>query len=83
MYSISGLDVTLATRHDIASQQVDVLGEIPSEWRTSWEKRHKHFEDIKRPQKNRSVFPSLEQNFEENIQAKATDVLSSDWVVTW
>ncbi|RDH30138.1 hypothetical protein BDQ94DRAFT_161455 [Aspergillus welwitschiae] len=35
-------DATLATRHDIASQQVDV---------------------------NRFVFPSLEQNFEEDIQA--------------
>ncbi|RDK44401.1 kinase-like protein [Aspergillus phoenicis ATCC 13157] len=95
-------DATLANADDVAFQQVD--------------KCHKYFEDIKRHQKNRFVFPSLEQNFEENIQAtrqranmssfdkekmaifsmlcsmlamkpekrtKATDVLSSDWVVTW
>ncbi|GKZ16482.1 hypothetical protein AbraIFM66951_000290 [Aspergillus brasiliensis] len=121
MWSIFGMrslfDATLATPDDIASQQVDVLGEIPPEWWSTWEKRYEYFEGIGRPRKDRFVFPSLEQNFEQDIQtsrqkakmhsfgkdekiavlsmlrsmlvlkpeerATATDVLSSDWMVTW
>ncbi|PYH35588.1 kinase-like protein [Aspergillus neoniger CBS 115656] len=121
MYSMFGLrwlfDATLATRHDIASQQVDVIGEIPPEWWNTWEKRHEYFEEIGRPKKDRFVYPSLEQTFEKDVQAArqrdnmssfakegqvailsmlrsmlamkpekratATDVLSSDWMVTW
>lgn len=121
MYSIFGLrwsfDATLATRHDIASQQVDVIGEIPPEWWNTWEKRHEYFEEIGRPEKDRFVYPYLEQSFEKDVQAArqrdnmssfakeeqvvilsmlrsmlamkpekratATDVLSSDWMVTW
>lgn len=121
MYSIFGLrwsfDATLATRHDIASQQVDVIGEIPPEWRNTWEKRHEYFEEIRRPKKDRFAYPSHEQSFEKDVQAArqrdnmssfakeeqvailnmlrsmlamkpekratATDVLSSDRMVTW
>ncbi|GLA70063.1 hypothetical protein AtubIFM55763_010965 [Aspergillus tubingensis] len=121
MYSIFGLrwlfDTTLTTRHDIASQQVDVIGEIPPEWWNTWEKRHEYFEEIGRPEKDRFVYPYLEQSFEKDVQAArqrdnmssfakeeqvvilsmlrsmlamkpkkratATDVLSSDWMVTW
>ncbi|PWY69952.1 kinase-like protein [Aspergillus eucalypticola CBS 122712] len=121
MYPLFGLrwlfDATLATQHDIASQQVDTIGDIPLDWWNTWEKRHEYFEEIERPNKDRYVWPSLEQRFEKDIQAArqrdnvssfdneekvailsmlrsmlamrpekratATDVLSSDWMVTW
>ncbi|RAH56393.1 kinase-like protein [Aspergillus piperis CBS 112811] len=82
MYSIFGLrwllDATLATRHNIASQQVDIIGDIPLEWWNTWGKRHEYFEEIGRPKKDRFVYPSLEQNFEKYIQAaRQRDNMSS------
>ncbi|BCS15270.1 hypothetical protein ALUC_70503A [Aspergillus luchuensis] len=82
MYSIFGLrwlfDATLATRHDIASQQIDVIGEIPPEWWNTWEKRHEYFEEIGRSKKDRFVYPSLEQSFEKDVQAaRQRDNMSS------
>ncbi|OJZ86477.1 hypothetical protein ASPFODRAFT_716569 [Aspergillus luchuensis CBS 106.47] len=82
MYSIFGLrwlfDATLDTRHDIASQQVDVIGEIPPEWWNTWEKRLEYFEEIGRPKKDRFACPSLEQSFEKDVQAaRQTDNMSS------
>lgn len=66
----------LATCDDIASQQVDLLGSsaVPAEWWNNWEARQKYFIDAgRRPVKGRSIFPSLESMFEEDIQAVRRD----------
>ncbi|KAM5443391.1 hypothetical protein MferCBS31731_001712 [Microsporum ferrugineum] len=73
-WSIFGMrslfDGTLATQDDIASQQIDTLGisSLPCKWWTEWAARHQYFEETGQPHGNRTVFPPLEQSFEEEIQ---------------
>lgn len=75
IWSILGMrslfDDTLATRDDIGSQQVDILGpsSFPSEWWGAWEARHKYFDEANQPKKGRTVLPSLERLFQEDIQS--------------
>ncbi|KAK2765450.1 hypothetical protein FQN54_008303 [Arachnomyces sp. PD_36] len=74
IWSIFGMrslfDGTLATHHDIASQQIDTLGlsSFPSEWWNTWQERHEYFDNDGQPKGRRSVFPPLERSFEEEIQ---------------
>ncbi|KKZ61738.1 hypothetical protein EMCG_03767 [[Emmonsia] crescens] len=64
-------DGTLATWDDIAAQQVDIFGysSVPREWWDGWEERHRYFDKAGQPNAGRSVFPSLESSFEEDVQA--------------
>lgn len=64
------IDGTLATKDDIISQQIDQLGlsSFPSEWWNSWKGRHEYFSEDGQPNGNRSVLPSLEESFEQEIQ---------------
>ncbi|KAF3481853.1 uncharacterized protein GIQ15_04612 [Arthroderma uncinatum] len=74
MWPIFGMrslfDSTLATRDDIASQQVDVLGlsSFPSEWWNTWEARLKYFDEAGQPKDGQSAVQSLEFAFEEDIR---------------
>ncbi|EFQ97386.1 CMGC/SRPK protein kinase [Nannizzia gypsea CBS 118893] len=70
-WSIFGMrslfDGTLATKDDIASQQIDTLGisSLPPEWWAEWDARHEYFDEGGQLLGNRTVFPPLEQAFEE------------------
>ncbi|KAL3449393.1 hypothetical protein BJX65DRAFT_272175 [Aspergillus insuetus] len=61
-------DATLATRDDIAAQQVDILGPLPAEWWGCWQARGEYFDEDGRPVNGRVVFPSLEDTFETDVQ---------------
>ncbi|KAJ0425961.1 kinase-like protein [Aspergillus carlsbadensis] len=70
IFSVRALfDATLATRDDIAAQQVDVLGSLPSEWWGSWQARGEYSDEDGRPIDGRFVFPPLEETFETDVQA--------------
>lgn len=62
-------DGTLATHDDISSQQVDILGPLPPEWWDRWEARQEYFDKTGTPKKGRFVVPSLENCFQQEIQA--------------
>lgn len=62
-------DGTLATHDDISSQQIDILGPLPPEWWDKWEVRHEYFEETGQPKNGRFVVPSLDNCFEQEIQA--------------
>lgn len=57
-----------ATADDVVSQQVDVLGPMPSKWRERWEERSRFFDDNDHPKDGRYVWPPIEEAFEEGIQ---------------
>ncbi|KAK2762653.1 hypothetical protein FQN54_000826 [Arachnomyces sp. PD_36] len=56
------------TPDEVVSQQIDVLGSIPSDWWTSWEKRGEFFDENRCPKKDRYVWPSMNDAFEEGVQ---------------
>ncbi|KAK6949461.1 hypothetical protein Daesc_009541 [Daldinia eschscholtzii] len=56
------------TEDDVASQQIDVLGPMPSKWWERWDERAQFFEGNGRPKGGRQVWPPLEEAFEEGIQ---------------
>ncbi|GAB0142726.1 hypothetical protein EsHS_00003266 [Epichloe bromicola] len=53
---------------EVASQQIDVLGLIPSSWFERWEARTRFFDEDGRPKKARYVWPRLDDAFEECVQ---------------
>ncbi|KAI1483538.1 kinase-like protein [Daldinia eschscholtzii] len=56
------------TEDDVASQQIDVLGPMPSKWWERWDERAQFFDDNGHPKDGRQVWPPLEEAFEEGIQ---------------
>ena len=66
MKAISSTDC--ATADDIISQQIDVLGSMPSEWWERWDERSQFFNQNGRPKEGRDVWPSIDEAFEEGVQ---------------
>lgn len=53
---------------ELVSQQIDVLGPIPSGWWMDWKERSHFFDDDGRPKEGRYVWPGIEMAFEEGVQ---------------
>ncbi|KAK2766303.1 hypothetical protein FQN54_007820 [Arachnomyces sp. PD_36] len=60
-------DDFLATQDDITAEQIDVLGELPPEWRIEWGARHEYFSESGEPRPDRHV-RSWDDRFEAHIQ---------------
>jgi hypothetical protein len=67
--SRAAFDAWLATRDDMAAQQVEILGPLPAEWWDCWQARGEYLDEDGRPVNGRFVFPSLEGIFETDVQA--------------
>ncbi|GAD97073.1 predicted protein [Paecilomyces variotii No. 5] len=57
-----------ADADDVTSQQIDVLGPMPSSWWQRWEERYRFFDDEGRPREGRYAWPPIEDTFEEGVQ---------------
>ncbi|EGE77728.2 CMGC/SRPK protein kinase [Blastomyces dermatitidis ATCC 18188] len=57
-----------ATVDDIISQQIDVLGPIPSKWWERWDERSQFFNQDGCPKERRDVWPPIDEAFEEGVQ---------------
>ncbi|OAX84409.1 serine/threonine protein kinase [Emergomyces africanus] len=60
----------LATQDRLISQHIDLLGvsSFQFEWWSTWQARHKYFDESGQSKDGRSVWPSLERSFEKGIQ---------------
>jgi serine/threonine protein kinase len=56
------------TADEIVSQQIDVLGPMPSSWWERWEERGQFFKQEGHPRGDRDVWPRLDDAFEEGVQ---------------
>lgn len=56
------------TADEIISQQIDVLGPLPSHWWTRWPERSQFFDSNGNPKEGRYVWPKIEMAFEESVQ---------------
>ena len=61
-------NATLATADDIASQQVDELGSLPSAWQDIWVERHEYFDAAGLPMEGSHVYAPLADTFDEDVQ---------------
>lgn len=52
---------------EVVSQQIDVLGPMPSRWWERWEGQSRFFENG-RPKGDRYAWPSIDEAFEEGVQ---------------
>ncbi|GKZ27064.1 hypothetical protein AbraIFM66951_004546 [Aspergillus brasiliensis] len=57
-----------ATADELVSQQIDVLGPLPSSWWMHWQERNHFFDDDGHPKEGRFVWPGIELAFEECAQ---------------
>ncbi|KAI1905540.1 hypothetical protein LOZ12_006743 [Ophidiomyces ophidiicola] len=57
-----------STADEIISQQVDVLGPMPSEWWEKWDERDQFFDSNRCPKEGRYVWPAMEEAFQEGVQ---------------
>ncbi|KAL1856546.1 hypothetical protein Plec18170_003514 [Paecilomyces lecythidis] len=57
-----------ADADDVTSQQIDILGPMPSNWWKRWEERYRFFNDDGRPREGRYVWSPIEDAFEECVQ---------------
>ncbi|OJJ79313.1 uncharacterized protein ASPGLDRAFT_77691 [Aspergillus glaucus CBS 516.65] len=58
-----------ATEDEVVSQHIDALGPIPKRWMKLWEQKNEFFNNKGHLKKGRSLWPSLEQAFEQNVQS--------------
>ncbi|KAL2375183.1 hypothetical protein RJ035_006792 [Blastomyces gilchristii] len=58
----------LITADEIVSQQIDVLGPMPSSWWERWDEREQFFNRDGHPREDRDVWPPINEAFEEGIQ---------------
>ncbi|KAG5298934.1 protein kinase [Histoplasma capsulatum G186AR] len=56
------------TADEIISQQIDVLGPMPSTWWEKWQGRDKFFDENAQPKEGRHVWPAMNTAFEEGVQ---------------
>ncbi|KJF61409.1 CMGC/SRPK protein kinase [Coccidioides immitis RS] len=56
------------TADEIVSQQIDVLGPMPSSWWERWDERGQFFNQDGHPREDRDVWPPIDEAFEEGIQ---------------
>ncbi|KAJ9291922.1 hypothetical protein DTO021C3_362 [Paecilomyces variotii] len=57
-----------ATADEVVSQQIDVLGPMPSSWWKRWEERSQFFDENGHPKEGRYVWPPIDKAFEEGVQ---------------
>lgn len=57
-----------ATADEVVSQQIDVLGPMPSNWWERWEERREFFDENGRPKDDPYVWPRIDEAFEEGVQ---------------
>ncbi|OGM49816.1 protein kinase domain protein [Aspergillus bombycis] len=57
-----------ASADELISQQVDVLGPLPSSWWMHWRERSQFFDNNGHPKEGRYVWPGIESAFEERVQ---------------
>lgn len=58
----------LATEDEVTSQQIEVLGPLPSPWWERWEERGQFFNEAGHPTEGREVWSPLPELFEEHVQ---------------
>ncbi|KKK12035.1 hypothetical protein AOCH_007679 [Aspergillus ochraceoroseus] len=56
------------TADEIVSQQIDVLGPLPSDWWMRWQERSQFFDSNGNPKEGRYVWPGIEMAFEDTVQ---------------
>ena len=56
------------TADEVISQQIDVLGPMPSTWWEKWQGKGKFFDENAQPKKGRHVWPAMNTAFEEGVQ---------------
>ncbi|QKX59470.1 uncharacterized protein TRUGW13939_06604 [Talaromyces rugulosus] len=57
-----------ASADEVLSQQIDVLGPMPSSWWESWEQRGQYFNKYGDPKEGWYVWPRIDEAFEEGVQ---------------
>lgn len=57
-----------ATADEVVSQQIDVLGPMPSSWWSCWDERSQFFDKDGRPKEGRYVWPPIDEAFENGVQ---------------
>ncbi|KAK2858519.1 hypothetical protein FQN49_004652 [Arthroderma sp. PD_2] len=57
-----------ATADSVTSQQIEVLGPMPSEWWERWEERSHYFDEHGNPKEGREAWPPIDRAFEEGVQ---------------
>ncbi|KDB25301.1 hypothetical protein H109_02864 [Trichophyton interdigitale MR816] len=72
IWEIIGMKAILSaeyfTADEIISQQIDVLGPMPSTWWEKWQGKGKFFDENAQPKKGRHVWPAMNTAFEEGVQ---------------
>ncbi|KAK2799684.1 hypothetical protein FQN51_006818 [Onygenales sp. PD_10] len=56
------------TADEVTSQQIDVLGPMPSGWWDQWDERNQFFNQDQSPKDGRDVWPPIDKAFEEGVQ---------------